>query len=66
MPNSLKKLVELRDGEKARVPDQRSVSQRRISGNQGSAVETHRPGLYERREIVLNRMQDRPVLPRKG
>src|SRR6267143_3532825 len=66
MLNSRKKLVELRDGQKARISDQGYLSKRGISGRQSSAIETDRPGLYEKWKIVLDRMQDRQIVPWKG
>jgi hypothetical protein len=36
-----KELVELRDGQKARIQNQRYLSKGRIFGYQGSAIETH-------------------------
>jgi hypothetical protein len=36
-----KELVELRNGQKARIQNQRYISERRIRGYQSSAIETH-------------------------
>jgi hypothetical protein len=36
-----KELVKLRDGQKARIQNQRYLSERRIFGHQSSAIETH-------------------------
>src|SRR5207249_697173 len=60
--NNRKKLVELRNGQKARVQNQRYFPKRRILGHKGSAIETHRPSLHERWKIILDRMQDRPIV----